>query len=116
MQEIKEPIFATCDKVESFYFDRIKDLKFPNIKKICYLIIKESENHNNFVVPAYFLVENGDLIEMAELLADVKIKRVIIKFDEEEAMKTFCDFWVKTFKEKEAQAYQQQIERDQAIA
>ena len=83
------------------FFDRIKDLKYPSIKKICYLIIKESENSKNFVVPAGF-VENGNLVEMAELLADVQIKRVIIKFDEEEAMKTFCDFWVKTFKEKEA--------------
>jgi len=104
MWKIKDPIFATCDErqVESFYFDRIKDLKYPSIKKICYLIIKESENSKNFVVPVGSLVENGNLVEMAELLADVQIKRVIIKFDDEEAMKTFCDFWVKTFKEKEA--------------
>ena len=104
MWKIKDPFYATCDKlqVQTFHFDKIKDLKYPSIKKICYLIIKESDKHLNFVVPAYFLVGNEGLAEMAELLAGFDIKRVIIKFDDEEAMKTFCDFWVKTFKEKEA--------------
>lgn len=55
------------------------------------------------MVPAGF-VENGNLVEMAELLADVQIKRVLIKFDDEYAMKNFFDFWVKTFMEKEAEA------------
>ena len=56
---IKDPFYATCGEVPPYYFDRIKDLKYPSIKKICYLIIKESENHKNFVVPGEFLSKNS---------------------------------------------------------
>lgn len=58
MLEIKDPFYATCDAVTPNYFDRIKDLKFPSVKKICYLIIKESENYKNFVVPFEFVKKN----------------------------------------------------------
>jgi hypothetical protein len=56
---IKDPFYATCDEVPSYYFDRIKDLKYPSINKICYLIIKESEYHKDFVVPGKFLSESS---------------------------------------------------------
>ena len=51
------------------------------------------------MVPAGFLVGQGDLVEMAELLDGIdEIIRVIIKFDDEDTMNSFCDVWENKFK------------------
>ena len=89
----------------SYYFDRIKDLKYPSIKKICYLIIKESENYKYFVVPGEFLDKKTpeELDEMVKLLDGFGIQKVVITFNDKDAMKAFfCKSWVRSIQEKEA--------------
>ena len=85
------------------FFDRIKDLKYPSIKKICYLIIKESENHKNFVVPGEFLDEKTpeELDEMVKLLDGIGIQKVAITFSDKAKMSAFWKPWVKSIQEKE---------------
>jgi len=92
--------------VPPHFFDRIKDLKYPSIKKICYLIIKESENHKNFVVPGEFLDEKTpeELDEMVKLLDGIGIQNVAITFDDKAKMSAFCKPWVRSIKVEEAMA------------
>jgi len=95
-KEIKDPFYATCCEVPSYYFDRIKDLQYPNIKKICYLIIKESDDHKNFVVPGEFLDGKTpeELDEMVKLLDGFGIQKVAITFNDRAKMNAFCKPWV----------------------
>ncbi len=106
LERIKDPFYATCGEVPSYFFDRIKDLKYPSIKKICYLIIKESEYHKNFVVPGEFLDEKTpeELDEMVKLLDGIGIQNVAITFSDKAKMSAFCKPWVRSIKVEEALA------------